>query len=152
MYVPDKLKLGLIPDDRTDERLARRNALDAEANRGTAWTAAAIALVGQCSLVELDGNLADIGDVCRAWLANSKGLYYGGMRRFRRARDSSKQTTKPYPAAKANRSVAFRPATPQMTAEALKHRHLFQEEIILVLSGEGVLLHADRRVAVRPME
>jgi uncharacterized cupin superfamily protein len=35
---------------------------------------------------------------------------------------------------------------------SLKHRHLFQEEIILVLSGEGMLLHGDRRFAVRTMD
>jgi uncharacterized cupin superfamily protein len=35
---------------------------------------------------------------------------------------------------------------------SLKHRHLFQEEIILVLAGEGTLLHGDRRFAVRAMD
>jgi uncharacterized cupin superfamily protein len=35
---------------------------------------------------------------------------------------------------------------------SLKHRHLFQEEIILVLAGEGTLLHQDRRLAVRAMD
>jgi uncharacterized cupin superfamily protein len=35
---------------------------------------------------------------------------------------------------------------------SLKHRHLFQEEIILILSGEGTLLHGDRRLSVRSMD
>src|SRR5262249_51893964 len=41
---------------------------------------------------------------------------------------------------------------PRGRRSSLKHRHLFQEEIILVLSGEGTLLHGDRRVAVRAMD
>ncbi len=35
---------------------------------------------------------------------------------------------------------------------SLKHRHLFQEEMVLVLSGEGVLLHGSERIPVRPMD
>ncbi len=35
---------------------------------------------------------------------------------------------------------------------SLKHRHLFQEEMILILSGEGVLLHGSERIPVRPMD
>ena len=35
---------------------------------------------------------------------------------------------------------------------SLKHRHLFQEETVLVLSGEGVLLHGQERIPVRPMD
>jgi uncharacterized cupin superfamily protein len=35
---------------------------------------------------------------------------------------------------------------------SLKHRHFFQEEIILVLSGEGTLLHRDRRFTVRVID
>lgn len=33
-----------------------------------------------------------------------------------------------------------------------RHRHLFQEEILLVLSGEGMLVHGDRRTPVRAMD
>ena len=35
---------------------------------------------------------------------------------------------------------------------SLKHRQLFQEEMILILSGEGVLLHGSARIPVRPMD
>ena len=31
-----------------------------------------------------------------------------------------------------------------------RHRHLFQEEILIVHAGTGVLLHADQRIPVRP--
>ena len=31
-----------------------------------------------------------------------------------------------------------------------RHRHVFQEEILVVVSGEGVLLHGDERVPVGP--
>jgi uncharacterized cupin superfamily protein len=31
-----------------------------------------------------------------------------------------------------------------------RHRHLFQEEILVVMSGTGTLLHGDERVPVKP--
>ena len=31
-----------------------------------------------------------------------------------------------------------------------RHRHVFQEEILIVVSGTGTLLHGEARVAVRP--
>ena len=41
---------------------------------------------------------------------------------------------------------------PPGKCSSLEHRHLFQEEMVLVLSGEGVLLHGSERIPVRPMD
>jgi uncharacterized cupin superfamily protein len=50
-------------------------------------------------------------------------------------------------------AIGFRiQRVPPGKRSSLKHRHLFQEEIILVLSGEGTLLDGDRRFAVRAMD
>jgi uncharacterized cupin superfamily protein len=50
-------------------------------------------------------------------------------------------------------AIGFRiQRVPPGKRSSLKHRHLFQEEIILVLSGEGMLLHGDRGFAVRAMD
>ena len=50
-------------------------------------------------------------------------------------------------------AIGFRiQRVPPGKRSSLKHRHLFQEEFILVLSGEGTLLHGDRCFAVREMD
>jgi uncharacterized cupin superfamily protein len=50
-------------------------------------------------------------------------------------------------------AIGFRiQRVPPGKRSSLKHRHLFQEEIILVLSGEGTLLHGDRHFVVRAMD
>jgi uncharacterized cupin superfamily protein len=50
-------------------------------------------------------------------------------------------------------AIGFRiQRVPPGKRSSLKHRHLFQEEIIMVLSGQGTLLHADRRFPVRAMD